>query len=157
LESMIAEGAFREDLYYRLNAATVEIPPLRDRPGDIALLTANFIEDYARENGRPIAEASPDVLEIFASHPWPGNVRELKNVVMYACALCSSDRIERQDLPASFGQATKRGEGVFRDAERALLEKTLQRASWNKKKAAELLSISRSTLYSKLKKHGLDS
>jgi len=159
LETLIEEGTFREDLYYRLNAATVEIPPLRERVGDIRLLADHFIKEYSRENGKPLLGASSEVLDAFASHPWHGNVRELKNVTAYACALCSTDRIETQDLPAAFGAPARKpeGESALRDAERALLEKTLRRASWNKKKAAELLSISRSTLYSKLRKHGLDS
>jgi DNA-binding NtrC family response regulator len=158
LESLIEEGRFREDLFYRLNTATVEIPPLRERACDIPLLTAHFIEEYSRENRKSIEGASPEVLAAFLAYGWPGNVRELKNVTMYACALCSSERITSQDMPASFAAGARRagGDGAFREAERALLEKTLQRVSGNKKRAAEELSISRSTLYSKLRKHGID-
>ena len=158
LESLIEDGRFREDLFYRLNTATVEIPPLPERACDIPLLTAHFVEEYSRENRKSIEGASPEVLAAFLAYGWPGNVRELKNVTMYACALCSSERIAAQDLPASFAAGARRagGDGAFREAERALLEKTLQRVAGNKKRAAEELSISRSTLYSKLRKHGID-
>ncbi len=151
LQELIRKGQFREDLYYRLNAAVLSIPSLRERPRDIPLLVAHFLA--------PGREVTPEVMDRFVRYEWPGNVRELKNVVTYAAAMCSGDRIGVEDLPVHFleSTATRDGANIREDVERSLILKVLQSTRYNRSRAAELLGMSRKTLYTRMAKYGLNS
>jgi DNA-binding NtrC family response regulator len=162
-EEMIRKGQFREDLYYRLNTAVLLIPSLRERREDIHLLVEHFLAD--RSTGASSAaghsvlkQVSAEVMARFLHYEWPGNVRELKNVVTYAAAMSSGERIELQDLPLHFLEgAQTAGEGNIReDMERALILKVLQSTKYNRSKTAELLAMSRKTLYTRMVKYGLN-
>jgi DNA-binding NtrC family response regulator len=157
---LVADRGFREDLFYRMNAATLEIPPLRDRKEDIPLLVEHFLEAHSRTGARGL-RMSGDALNVLLSHQWPGNVRELKNTVSYAASLAAGDIIEATDLPpgllpAAGAAALSRSPAApLADVERLLIESTLRQCGNNKKRAAQELRISRNTLYNKLKKYGL--
>jgi DNA-binding NtrC family response regulator len=148
---LIGKGQFREDLYYRLNAAVLSLPPLRERREDVPLLVEHFLAA-----GKAV---SPDVMERFLRYDWPGNVRELKNVVTYAAAMCSGGMIEAEDLPVHFLDISrgKDGGNIREDMERSLILKVLQSTKYNRSRAAEILNMSRKTLYSKMAKYGLNS
>ena len=155
LEELISENRFRQDLYYRLNAATILIPPLRDRKDDIPQLTEYFIDLFARENHKNIKGLSLEVLDIFVQYDWPGNIRELKNLLSYAVAVSINQQVEINDLPENFinKNAYINGETLLHQSEKNILINELKRNNFNKKKVAESLNMSRSTLYSKLKKY----
>jgi two-component system response regulator AtoC len=157
LEGLIAERKFREDLFYRLNTATLTVMPLQDRRDDIPLLTDYFVEEYRAATGKAIAGVGDEVRTIFLEHNWPGNVRELKNAVSYACAVTSDERIDIEDLPTRYrkGDEGSRSFSVLNESERSILQRAMREAGFNKKKAASLLKIGRSTLYSKLRKYDL--
>jgi len=156
LEDLIKEGRFREDLYYRLNTATISIPPLRERPGDIPLLTDYFIKEYASVNSKVISGYNDDVMTQLSAYPWPGNIRELKNVINYAAAVSSGGMIQIKDLPGSLQQGLPGRTGLLNsldDSEKSVILSELKRTNYNKKKVAETLNISRTTLYSKMRKY----
>jgi DNA-binding NtrC family response regulator len=158
LIEQVERGAFREDLYYRLNVVHLEAPALRKRPEDIPFLCNFFLKEQREKAGKPIYGFSRETLNLLISHPWPGNVRELKNVLEHAVLMCRGEVIERHNLPASFlesGDEAKAPFGSLLDHERELILQTLEKVDWNKYRAAQLLGISRSTLYSKIRKFGL--
>ncbi|HJX42023.1 MAG TPA: sigma-54 dependent transcriptional regulator [Anaerolineales bacterium] len=160
VEQLIAANRFREDLYYRLSAAVVSLPPLREHLEDLPELSRTFVEEYCLSNSLPLKELEPAVLEAFLRYPWPGNVRELKNTLNYACAICSGPRISLADLPPAFqGGVGPAGNGlnVREKAERDLIIKTLQLAGFNKRAAALRLAMSRKTLYNKIARYGIDA
>ena len=172
----VKAGNFREDLYYRLNVVTIELPPLRDRKSDIPLLAAHFLQTYnTHHNGNPNG-ISPEALELLMRYSWPGNVRELENVIEQICVLSDKQRIETQDLPldilnevvyipAKLSKAASKASKVkplmetvretVEESEREAVEKALVTTSGNKKAAAKLLGISRVTLYEKIRKYGI--
>jgi DNA-binding NtrC family response regulator len=149
LKQRIAEGHFREDLYYRLNVVTLEIPPLRERASDIPELAMFFVRRYAQENGKRIEGLSDEALSVLSSYPFPGNVRELENAMERAVVLCDSARIELRHLPAAF---TKGGDdpdappripgSTIYDLERYAILKTLEACKGSTSKAATILGIS---------------
>jgi two-component system, NtrC family, response regulator AtoC len=161
---LIRQGQFREDLYYRLNAAVLSLPSLRERRDDIPLLVKHFLAERAPSEllsprsatGREVAA---DVMERFQRYEWPGNVRELKNVVTYAAAMCSGDKIGMEDLPVHFLESARAKDGgnIREDMERSLILKVLQSTKYNRSRAAQLLNMSRKTLYTKMVKYGLNS
>lgn len=160
LEKLIQEGKFREDLYYRINAAIITIPPLRQRQEDILPLAEHFLREFSHTGEGGAVALAPDAVSRLQDYSWPGNVRELRNAVLYASALCSGDCIGVHDLPPSIGRPQLDSSGTtsteaLGEAERLLIIKTLQKHKNNKKRSAESLSISRGTLYGKMKKHGL--
>ena len=148
LADLIRKGQFREDLYYRLNAAVLSLPSLRERRNDVPLLVEHFLA------GGKVTE---DVMERFLQYEWPGNVRELKNVVTYAAAMSSGDRIGMEDLPVHFLESarTEDGGNIREDMERSLILKVLQSTKYNRSRAAEILNMSRKTLYTKMVKYDL--
>lgn len=157
----VREGAFREDLLYRLNVITIELPPLRRRKEDIPLLSQHLVAQLAERHGRPARFLSAAAVEALRSHHWPGNVRELRNVIERAVIICSGEVIERHHLaPYPLDQrARARSEDTImlpvgtpiEEVERQMILRTLQKTDNNKTRAAELLQISLKTLHNKLR------
>jgi DNA-binding NtrC family response regulator len=158
LQAEIARGAFREDLYYRLNVITVTLPPLRERRGDIAPLASFFLRRYAQENGRQIEGFDEESLGILTSYGWPGNVRELENVIERAVVLCDAGRIEARHLPANLLPADAQARlgappvpgSTIHDLERYAILKTLEACGGSTSKAAMILGISTRKIQYKL-------
>jgi DNA-binding NtrC family response regulator len=148
LRQRIADGVFREDLYYRLNVVTLEIPPLRERGSDIPELAVFFLRRYAQENGKRIDGFSDDALRALSSYGWPGNVRELENAVERAVVLCDGPRVEARHLPASIHAEAPSdaappvpGSTIY-DLERYAILRTLEACKGSTSKAATILGIS---------------
>ena len=163
LKAEIKRGAFREDLYYRLNVVALELPPLRERKGDVAALASFFLRRYAAENGRPIEGFSDDALARLTAYAWPGNVRELENVIERAVVLCNEPRIEVKHLPASVVPQSER-EGAppvpgstIQDLERYAILKTLEACGGSTSKAAMILGVSTRKIQYKLHEYGAPS
>jgi DNA-binding NtrC family response regulator len=160
-QGAVRAGTFREDLLYRLNVITVELPPLRKRKEDIPLLAQHLVAQLAERHVRPAKLLSPAAVEALQSHSWPGNVRELRNVIERAVIICSSEVIERHHLaPYPLEQrAQSRGEDTLtlpvgtplEEVERRMILRTLQKTDNNKTRAAELLQVSLKTLHNKLR------
>ena len=173
LEKQIADGTFREDLYYRLNVFPILLPPLRDRPSDIPLLAEHFLQKYAPGAGKPVRGLDASAVAALCAYPWPGNVRELENVVERALILARGPEITGADLeftrrpsPAASGGAAAGparatdgsrplGERLH-EQERAAIVAAIDAAQGNIAHAARALGINRSTLYYRLRKHGLE-
>jgi len=160
LKEAIKRGTFREDLFYRLNVVTIELPPLRDRRGDIPALASFFLRRYAVENGRTIEGISDDALERLSSYAWPGNVRELENVIERAVVLCDGTQIEARHLPPSLVPHTERDAAplipgsTIADLERYAILKTLEACGGSTSKAALLLGVSTRKIQYKLHEYG---
>jgi DNA-binding NtrC family response regulator len=170
LEQMVQEGKFREDLYFRLNVFPINVPPLRKRQNDIPELARYFLRRHAHDNGRPfLKDFSADAMARLVSYPWPGNVRELENVIERAVILCTEgERIDAADLRfLDLGARPKQAElseaaspeaplpDVLDRIEREELVRAMEEAQGSKAAAARALGINRSTLYYRLRKHGL--
>lgn len=158
LQTLIAESRFREDLFYRISEIAVTIPALRERSGDVHLLARVFLERFAREQRRPVKGFSPEALRAIERHAWPGNVRELENRVKRAVIMADSALVSSEDLELSAeGQdpLMLNLRQVRDDAEGRAVRRTLQIVDGNISRAAELLGVSRPTLYDLLRKHGL--
>lgn len=157
LKEMIRKNQFREDLYYRLSTATLSLPPLRDRKEDIPVLVNTFLVEFNKNRATGVLEYGEGFIQTLMNNDWKGNIRELKNVVNYAAAICMSNKIGIEDLPPSFLSNPEVHDSfdLFRDSERSLIVKTLQKTRNNKKKTSELLKISRKTLYNKMEKYGI--
>jgi len=157
----VRAGAFREDLLYRLNVITIELPPLRQRKEDLPLLTQHLVTQLAERHERPARRLSAAALEVLRSHHWPGNVRELRNVIERAVIICSGEIIERHHIaPYPLDQrAQARSEDTItlpvgtpiEEVERQMILRTLLKTDNNKTRAAELLQISLKTLHNKLR------
>lgn len=148
----IAASEFREDLYYRLKVVEIEMPPLKERDGDISLLVNHFIGKFNDKLNKRVKDISQDALTLLEGYPWPGNVRELEHAMEHAFIICTSDIIEALHLPSEIRQEVPDGRpGPFSDGldPNALLD-ALKKAGGNKAKAARLLGISRRTLYRKI-------
>ncbi|HET7436982.1 MAG TPA: sigma-54 dependent transcriptional regulator [Thermoanaerobaculia bacterium] len=168
LQTLMAEGKFREDLFYRLNVINVQLPPLRRRREDIPLLVSHFLDKYAEENKRRVREVTADAMRIIMDHPWPGNVRELENAIERAVVLCTGDRITAELLPDYLRYPTRTdqpamivpADGInLKDAvsnyERTMILQSLELANGVQKKAAELLQVKPSTLNEMMKRLGI--
>ena len=157
LQVLIAEQKIREDLFYRVNAATLTIPPLRQRREDIPPLVAHFLNDFQSNDPKKPKLLSEGVMKFFINYDWPGNVRELKNALQYAAAISLKDSIDIGDLPLGFinQETSEKSENIRDKMEKELILSILQKAEYNKKRAAELLNMSRKTLYNKLDKYGI--
>jgi len=143
----VADGKFREDLYYRLNVINIEMPALRARPSDIPLLAVHFLRKYASENGKQIAGFSSEALERMAAYAWPGNVRELENVVERAVVLARADEISVAELPLHLAAVKARAGleipgATMDEIERYAITKTLEATGGSTSRAAEMLGIS---------------
>ena len=159
LQEGMEQGSFRNDLFYRLNVIPIHIPPLRERVEDIPILCIEFLDRVSAKVGKPMKGFSTQALESMSRYCWPGNVRELENVIERTVVLTKGDQIQAHDLPDYLVEGTSSGGDAklsLMEHERLYILKTLAECSWNKKLAASLLGINRSSLYSKLKKHDID-
>ncbi len=159
LESMMRNGLFREDLFYRLNVGLIEVPPLRERPGDIDMLARHFLEQIATSLGRAAPRLPEDVLARLRGYPWPGNIRELRNVIERAAILSDETGISAHLLPSEISGAQSGSPGdsadnfeplTLAEAQRRHVRRMLEYTGGNKTRAAELLGISRATLRTKI-------
>ncbi|MEW6322504.1 MAG: sigma-54 dependent transcriptional regulator [Acidobacteriota bacterium] len=172
LKHLVADGKFRDDLYYRLNVIPIYLPPLRERREDIAVLAEHFVKRYFRMRGEEPRPISPGVMQAFQRYPWPGNVRELENACERIAQTCNCDTVRIGCVPVSvlFHKHAEAAEPIvethshpssvslderLRDVELNLISWALKVTSGNKSKAAELLQIKRSTLGDRIKKLGL--
>jgi len=164
LESMVRQGAFREDLYYRLAVVPLHVPPLRDRRQDIPLLVDRFLRSMESRVGRAGLRIPPQAFARFEHHAWPGNVRELENVVERMVVLSRGDELSLETLPEGLGERSGAASTSFRlpetgvrldEVERDLIAQALVRTGGNRTRAARLLGLSRNTLLYRMHKHGL--
>ena len=168
LQKLMAESRFREDLFYRLNVITVQLPPLRRRREDIPLLVQHFLQKYSDENRRKVREVTPDAMRILMDHTWPGNVRELENTIERAVVLCTGDRVTPELLPDYLRYPVRTDQPAMvvpqdgislKDAvsnyERAMILQSLELANGVQKRAAELLQLKPSTLNEMMKRLGI--
>jgi len=167
LDQAIQAGRFRPDLYYRLSALTLQLPPLRERTGVIPQLAAYLVGEFAARGGRPVRSIAVPALRALQNYPWPGNIRELRNILERAVALCAGPEIQLDDLPdvvcsasACFGplgyeESPERLAQAREEAERARILGALREHDNNHTRAARALGINRRTLYKKLNRYGL--
>ena len=166
LEKAVAEGRFRQDLYYRINVINIELPPLRDRISDIPLLARHFLENMCRNSNKSVKGIDSQALTALQNYVWLGNVRQLQNVIERAVLLGKHDMIMPEDLPSDISGgmpildltdlANKRLKEALTDPERQIILEVLELHNWNRNATAEALGINRTTLYKKMKKLGLD-
>jgi DNA-binding NtrC family response regulator len=161
LQEAISSGAFRSDLYYRINVIPVHLPPLREHPDDIPVMAQHFLSRCATKMKRDIEGFSEEAMEALVRYPWPGNVRELENVIERIVVLSRTKMVMLQELPLAVREAMSavllRGmPGTLQEMERLRIIDALDEAGGNKKLAARTLGIHRSTLYAKLRKFGID-
>ncbi|HDZ26409.1 MAG TPA: sigma-54-dependent Fis family transcriptional regulator [Candidatus Aminicenantes bacterium] len=166
LEKDISAGRFREDLYYRLNVFSIYLPPLRERDGDVMLLTEYFLKESNRIFKKEVKKISPEVINLLAAYSWPGNVRELRNVIE-SSVLLASDSILPQHMPLKIQEVLnqsielqttlkKVGKQAKCKAEKELIMKVLKEVNWNKSKASKLLKVDYKTLYNKIKEYNIE-
>ncbi|MDF1613532.1 sigma-54-dependent transcriptional regulator [Desulfurivibrio dismutans] len=159
LDKMVAQGEFREDLYYRLNVFTLHLPPLRERPEDVPLLARHFLERAAARLGREVNRISDSALKVLCRYSWPGNVRELRNVIERGTIIARSRSLTPDDLPEHVKRPQPGVAGgapvTLAEAERRQVASILERAGWNKSQAARMLGITRRTLDRKILDYGL--
>jgi two-component system response regulator PilR (NtrC family) len=168
LDEMVEKGGFREDLFYRLNVIKVDLPPLRQRSGDIPLLARHFLAHYATENEKEMSDIRPEAMQMLMDHAWPGNVRELENVIERAVVLSTADHVGVDLLPPSVREPRSNGapapvaelDGLpFKEAvanyERQLIVRALQSSGGVQKRAAERLDVKPTTLHEMMKRLGI--
>ncbi|SFM79395.1 sigma 54-interacting transcriptional regulator [Thermodesulforhabdus norvegica] len=152
----VRAGRFRDDLYYRLNVISIHLPPLRERKEDIPLLCEHFVKKYSLREKKEISSLSPEALQILMEYDWPGNVRQLENAISHAVILATGDEIKPVHLPRFLRRGYDDGQSMsLADYEKNLISKVLKECNWNKHEAARRLKITRSTLYSKIKRYNL--
>jgi DNA-binding NtrC family response regulator len=163
LESMVKAGEFREDLYYRLNIFSIALPPLRDRTEDVPLLAHEFMSEFAQRYGKAVHSIPSETQRLLSSYSWPGNVRELRNVIEQAVLLSRTGQLDAQLLPQMLHRGPSRQEvikipiGTAMDQiEREVILRTLEANDGNKTATAEVLGISRRSIYNKLALYGID-
>jgi len=157
LREAVRSGAFREDLYWRLNVVHIHIPPLRERPEDVPVLAEHFLARFTRVMNRRDLRLSADALSALSSYPWPGNVRELQNAIERAVVVGTGDVVRASDLPLRVTATPENGPGPgsLAEAERAHVRSVLDASGWNITRAARVLDIDRVTLYNKIRKYDL--
>ncbi len=181
LEELVAQGQFRQDLYYRINVVKIELPPLRERVSDIPMLAEHFLQVHAEQLGKTLVGYSEEAMLALRRYSYPGNVRELQNIVERAAVLTRAARIDVADLPPHVAEGTDQGMlraltgrarasaddadtawvpmpllEALKDPERRIILKALEANDWNRQKTAEDLEINRTTLYKKMKALGID-
>ncbi len=163
LEELVKAGKFREDLFFRLRVVEIDLPPLRERSGDIPLLAQNFLREFAKENGKAVNDFTVDALEALMKFNWPGNVRELRTAIEHAVVLSKGDRVTLRDLP----QSVRHGGVVeakilvgkdltVKDAEKQLIIRALKETDGNRTHAAKKIGMSRRTFHRKLHEYHLE-
>jgi PAS domain S-box-containing protein len=158
IPAALRSGRLREDLYFRINVLTVELPPLRERREDIPLLVEHFLNKLAAKTGKPIRSISPRAIGCLCRHSFPGNVRELENAIEHAFVMCQGETIEAEHLPMRICEGSEpHGPGPEAPDEWRLIEQALRRHRGNRTRAAEELGMHRSTLWRKLKCMGPES
>jgi len=163
LEKEIAEGRFREDLFYRLNVVKISVPPLRERKDDLPMMITSFIKEFADENGKKIEGIDAKARSVLYAYDWPGNVRQLRNCIESSVVMTSGTVISLDDLPPSIRSGDEIPSihipvGVtMAEAEKQVIIQTLTAQSGNKSRTAEVLEIGRKTLHRKLDEYGIDS
>jgi DNA-binding NtrC family response regulator len=164
LESALSAGKLREDLYFRINTVTLSIAPLRDRPEDVPLLAEHFLEKFQSKHRRSVESIHPDALRVLLRYRWPGNVRELEHVIERAVIVAEGPQISVDDLSPVVKSTDRQPSSstftipphhTLAEIEKLAILQTLERTSWNKRKAAHILGVYRPTLYSKLRKYHL--
>lgn len=167
LQAAVQKGSFREDLYHRLNEFSIKVPALRERKEDIMLFARHFLEQANEELCKKVTDFSEDVTMVFMRYPWPGNIRELKNVMKRSVLLSREAIIQLESLPSEIAAykhlATQTEQATGDDlksqtekTEKEIILSTLQKARYNKSKAAKLLNIDRKTLYNKIRQYGIE-
>ncbi len=161
LEKLIDQGAFREDLYFRINVFPLTCPALRDRSEDIPMIVQHFIKGNAAKSGKKIVGLTPEAMELLARYHWPGNVRELRNAIEYAFVLCPSGGIGKQHLPpkvvgGDMGCLPPVDDARGADAEKEALIRVLRQTGGNQSEAGRILGVSRVTIWKRIKRLGID-
>ena len=158
LKMAIEKGGFREDLYYRLNVVTIELPPLRERKEDIPLFAQHFLRKFAQENQKEVTEFSPEAMQLLLNYDWPGNVRELENAIERAVILAKDSLITIPDLPYENMSPTRlvAAGKELREVEKNHILNVLSQTGGNYSEAARILGITRMTLYNKVREYGLN-
>lgn len=163
LSRAVSEKLFREDLFYRINVVSVQVPPLRERKSDIPLLANHFMEKYCATTEKDIHSISRQAMELLIRYDWPGNVRELANVIENAVIFCKGGEVtpdllpkELIEIPQSKGLTLKLPSRSLPLTESTLIRKVLEETNWNLKQSAKELNIARGTLYSKMKRYGIE-
>ncbi|MGD9159461.1 MAG: sigma 54-interacting transcriptional regulator [Desulfobacteraceae bacterium] len=164
LETLVKEKKFREDLYYRINVVKLQLPPLRNRKGDIPLLASHFIKRFNDLKGKNIQGLKPEVLPVLMAHDFPGNIRELENILDYATVVCKNDHIGIEHLPdylAASAKTEETGQSInhegIKAAERSYIYNALKKNSWNRKATAASLGMHPTTLWRKIKQMNIDT
>jgi len=164
LEEMVQAGKFREDLFFRLRVVEIELPPLRERSGDIPLLARSFLRELAQENGKAVDDFTADALEALMNCPWPGNVRELRTAIEHAVVLSRGERISLRDLPPSVRGGLPAGDRwrpekdlTIKEAEKQLMIRALKECDGNRTLAARKIGMSRRTFHRKLHLYELET
>jgi DNA-binding NtrC family response regulator len=163
LEEQVRAGKFREDLFFRLRVVEINLPPLRERTGDIPLLAQKFLREFAAENGKAVNDFTADALQLMMNHPWPGNVRELRTAIEHAVVLCRGEKISARDLPLSVRggrvvetQILQRNDLTVKEAEKQLVMRALKETDGNRTRAAKKIGMSRRTFHRKLHAYHLE-
>jgi transcriptional regulator with PAS, ATPase and Fis domain len=165
LAEAMKQGEFRQDLYYRINVISLELPPLRNRRSDVPALAQTFLNQLREDTGRAVAGFTDEAMAALEVYPWPGNIRELQNVVERAVLLGKGDRIAPSDLPREIAsgaamRASHAGHRTLKEAlegpERQIILEVLEAHGWNRNATADALGVNRTTLYKKMKRLGLE-
>ena len=164
LEEQVKAGKFREDLFFRLRVVEIELPPLRERVGDIPLLAQSFLREFANENGKTVNDFTADTLEALMNYSWPGNVRELRTAIEHAVVLCRGERITLRDLPLSVRSGSPLSDAkllqgkdlTVKEAEKQLIIRALKETNGNRTRAAVKVGMSRRTFHRKLRTYHLE-
>lgn len=161
LAEEVRKGRFREDLYYRINVVTIDLPPLQERVGDINLLVKHFLRIYCNQNNRIKLGVTDKAMELLERYSWPGNIRELENVIEQAVLISKNKYIDADDLPASVQNHQQKEykslslKQALAEPEKNIIRKALEANHWNRQQTAEALQINRTTLFKKMKRYGL--
>ena len=163
LEELVKAGKFREDLFFRLRVVEIELPPLRERTGDLPLLAQSFLREFAKENGKAVNDFTADALQSLMNYAWPGNVRELRTAIEHAVVLCRAEKISARDLPPSVRggrvnetQLLQRNDLTVKEAEKQLVMRALKETDGNRTRAAKKIGMSRRTFHRKLHAYHLE-
>jgi len=166
LEQLVREKRFREDLFYRLNVMRLELPSLKERKGDLPLLISHILKRLCATRGAQVDKISEDAMEVLLNHDYPGSIRELENIIEHALILCQGNTIERNHLPLMLqknalnqpARAEVKAEDLLQQIgsnEKVAIASILKKHNWNRKKTAQALNINRTTLWRKMKRHGI--